>query len=361
MPDMPRPRPPHLQRQVTRHGKVAWYVRLGRGPKVRIKGTYGGDEFNAAYSAAVCGEKPAAPGSPGSGTLAWLAALHRKSAYWSALAPGTRKQRDNIFRQVLKTAGRSPLAAIDAQAIKEGRDRRAKTPSQARNFVNTMRSLFKWALDSELVKADPTATIKAKKSKTGGIPPWTDEDIAKFEKRWPRGTRERVMFDVFIYTGFRIGDVAVVGKQHTRGGVIALDTEKGSSRVTVPMLAPLARTLKAGPVGDLAYIAAANGNPLLKNSLGNAFRKACRAAGVNKSGHGLRKAAATHAAEQGATVAELEAIFGWHGGQMAALYTKAANRKKLAAGAMSKLDRTKSGTSMLPPEKKVVASGQNNK
>jgi hypothetical protein len=32
MDDMPRPRPPHLQRQITRHGKTVWYVRVGRSP-----------------------------------------------------------------------------------------------------------------------------------------------------------------------------------------------------------------------------------------------------------------------------------------------------------------------------------------
>src|SRR5262249_5835560 len=32
MEDMPRPRPPHLHRQVTRHGKAVWYVRIGKGP-----------------------------------------------------------------------------------------------------------------------------------------------------------------------------------------------------------------------------------------------------------------------------------------------------------------------------------------
>ena len=33
---MPRPRPPHLQREITRHGKAVWYVRVGHGPRVRI-------------------------------------------------------------------------------------------------------------------------------------------------------------------------------------------------------------------------------------------------------------------------------------------------------------------------------------
>jgi hypothetical protein len=54
MPDMPRPRPPHLQRGVSRHSKVYWFVQMKRGaPKIRIRGEYGTPEFEAAYQAAV--------------------------------------------------------------------------------------------------------------------------------------------------------------------------------------------------------------------------------------------------------------------------------------------------------------------
>jgi len=41
------------------------------------------------------------------------------------------------------------------------------------------------------------------------------------------------------------------------------------------------------------------------------FKDACKAAGVPGSAHGVRKIAATRAANHGATVAQLEAIFGW--------------------------------------------------
>jgi len=58
---------------------------------------------------------------------------------------------------------------------------------------------------------------------------------------------------------------------------------------------------------------------------------------VSGSAHGLRKIAATRAANNGATVAESEAIFGWTGGRMALLYTRAADRRRLAEGAMHKL------------------------
>ena len=48
---MPRPRPPHLQRQVTQHGKTVWYVRIGKGPRTRIRAEFGTPEFGAEYKA----------------------------------------------------------------------------------------------------------------------------------------------------------------------------------------------------------------------------------------------------------------------------------------------------------------------
>jgi hypothetical protein len=74
---------------------------------------------------------------------------------------------------------------------------------------------------------------------------------------------------------------------------------------------------------------------------------------VQGSAHGLRKAAATRAANAGATVAQLEAIFGWSGGGMAALYTRAADRRRLAIEAMGKLDEKR--TSIVAPARAGVS------
>lgn len=45
---MPRPRPPHLHREITRHGVTVWYVRIGKGKRTRMAGAYGSPEFTAA-------------------------------------------------------------------------------------------------------------------------------------------------------------------------------------------------------------------------------------------------------------------------------------------------------------------------
>lgn len=334
---MPRERWPNLHKEITRHNKTVWYVRVDRGKRIRLRAEYGTPEFKEQYHAAISGEEIAQPGKAANGTLSWLIERYRESDAWRSLSNATRRQRENIFKQVIATAGQKPYSRIDRATVVKGRDRRSKTPNQARHFVDTMRGLFRYALDADLVKADPTQGVATPKPKTKGFPVWTEDEIEKFEKRWPRGTRERVMFDVFIYTGLRRGDAATLGKQHVKDGVIALDTEKTGTRVVIPVLPELAETLKAGPTGDLAFIARADGRPVAKESLGNMFRDACREAGINKSAHGLRKAAATRAANHGATVAQLEAIFGWEGGRMASLYTRSADRMRLAAEAMKKL------------------------
>jgi len=50
---MPRPRPPHLHREETRHGAVIWYVRKGHGRRIRIKPEYDSLEFWSEYRAAL--------------------------------------------------------------------------------------------------------------------------------------------------------------------------------------------------------------------------------------------------------------------------------------------------------------------
>ena len=139
-------------------------------------------------------------------------------------------------------------------------------------------------------------------------------------------------------------------------GRVSIRTEKsqGSVEVSIPLLPPLLEALQEGPTGELAFICGAAGTPLTKESFGNLFRKACNAAGVRKSAHGVRKIGATRAANNGATVAELEAIFGWTGGNMASLYTRAADRRRLAQEAIGKLVNN-SGTSMPTPIQKVRA------
>jgi hypothetical protein len=154
---MPRPRPPHLHRERTRHGRTAWYVRIGHGSRIRLRAEYGTPEFEAEYRAALEGRPPASRERAATmGSLAWLFDRYRETVAWSDLSLATRRQRENIMTGVLAQAGHEPVAAIKRAHIVAGRDRRAATPFQARHFLDAMRGLFRWALDAGHVKADPT-------------------------------------------------------------------------------------------------------------------------------------------------------------------------------------------------------------
>lgn len=334
---MPRPRLPHLRHERTRHGKFSWYVRVGNGPRIRLEAPFGTPEFEAEYMAAMGGKPVTAPQKPSKGTLRWLWARYRETQAWLGLALITRKQRENVMRKVLDSSGDMPLGEISQAHIVKGRDARAATPAMARHFIMTMRGLFGWAAEAQLIPDNPTKDVRVKRAKTEGFAVWTDEEVARFQAFYPLGTRARVAFDVLFFTGLRKGDAVLVGRQHVKGGVLTLRTGKTGETVSIRVMPELAQSIEAGPVGDLAFIVHSGNRPMTAGSFGIWFRRVCTAAGCPGSSHGLRKALATRLANMGASESELEALFGWRGGGMASLYTRKADRVRLAGTAMDRL------------------------
>jgi site-specific recombinase XerC len=72
------------------------------------------------------------------------------------------------------SAGAEPCTAIKQSDVVAGRDKRAATPAQARNFLDAMRGLFRWAHEARHVKIDPTAGVKNPPRKTGKWLPGVD-------------------------------------------------------------------------------------------------------------------------------------------------------------------------------------------
>jgi hypothetical protein len=78
--------------------------------------------------------------------------------------------------------------------------------------------------------------------------------------------------------------------------------------------------------------------PSSAKGFGAKFRTWCDDADLpHCTAHGLRKAGAVAAAHNGATPHQLMAIFGWRTLEEAERYTKAAEQKRIAIGAMSLL------------------------
>ncbi|MGY6248772.1 hypothetical protein ACXIUS_14585 [Bosea thiooxidans] len=109
---------------------------------MRLPPEYGSEAIKEAYEATLVDEPLQKELAGGAGTLRWLWRQCQGSQAWAALSNATRRQRENIMKHVLETAGDNPLSAITRKAVVTGRDRRKDTPAMAPHFVETMRGLL---------------------------------------------------------------------------------------------------------------------------------------------------------------------------------------------------------------------------
>ncbi|WP_234796160.1 tyrosine-type recombinase/integrase [Agrobacterium vitis] len=336
------PRKPFLSHEKTRHGKMVWYFKRN-GRRVRLPDVYGSEEFQAAYEAALSGSKPM-PEKPKakSGSLVWLVDQYKRSGVFARLAPATRRARDNILKQIIADPknGSGPFVDITKAKIKAGIDKRAATPNAANNFLKTMSHLFKWAVEAGYIETNPCIGVSKLSVRSDGFHTWTVEQVERYRKRHNIGTKPRLAIDILLFLGLRRGDAVVVGRQHMKDGLISLRTEKTKQWVYLPVFKQLQESIDATPTGDLAFLTTEKGKPFSSGaSFGNWFAKQCKAAGLPDvcRAHGLRKAGATIAADEGATAHELMAMYGWSRLSMAEIYTKEADKKKLARSASERL------------------------
>lgn len=329
-------RPPYILREKTRHDRYVWYFRVDDGPRIRLPDEYGTDEFWRAYHAALEGKRlvnpPRRPDN-NPGTLRWLIQQYKQSAHFASLAQSTRENRDRIFASIDDTGGDLRIEEIDRQMLMAGRDRRAATPAAANHFLKAMSVLMEFALEAGFIDHNPVRDVKKVSSKTEGFHTWTVAEVEAYEARHPVGTMARLAMDLMLYTGLRRSDVVRVGRQHIAGDVLSIQpvkTQRSSGvTVTVRILPALAESISMTETGEKTLLVSGWNRSFAVKGFGNWFRDRCDEAGVPGSAHGLRKAAATRCAENGATASELMAMFGWTTLQEAERYTRAAERKML--------------------------------
>lgn len=338
--DMPRKMPLYVVRERSRHGRVMFFFRRGKGPRIRLPDAYPSKEFDAAYKAALGGEvvtPPVRAASP-SDRLEWLVDRFKESARWASISPATRRQRELFYLAAIKNGGNPRFADITKRKIQQAVDDRAATPALAKNFLKSMRALFAWAVTNEHVAVNPCIGVELPAYKTDGFPAWTVEDVAAFCERWPIGTKPRLALELLLTSGLRRGDLHIAGRQHLRGNIFTMKTAKTGIEITVEFPQSLMDTIAATPTGDMHFMVKDNGKPFAsKESFGNWFSDRCRDAGIQKSAHGVRKLAATLAANDGASAHELMAHFGWVKVEQAEVYTRMADRKRLGIRSSSRV------------------------
>lgn len=338
--DMPRRRRLFERKEITRHGKTVWYFRRPGQNRVRLPGPYGSAEYLAAYAKALAGVAVDTPAPGQKGTVAWLVGRYKASGHYASLAPTSQLARDYILKAVCKDAGHIQFARITRKDIQAGMDRRAKTPHGANNFLVAMSVLFKWAMSNDMVETNPCDGVARRRDKIKGHHVWTLEEVEQFRRKHAIGTKPRLALDLLLFTGLRRSDVFVVGRQHVRDGVLMIRTQKNKTGTHIPIFSELQASIDATPTGDLVFLTNKRGEPFPSGqSFSQWFQRQAKAAGLHKecTAHGVRKAGATIAANNGATPHELMAMFTWSKISMAEVYTKEADKARLARGAAERI------------------------
>jgi integrase len=350
-PSMPRRLPPGCSEDRDRHGNVRIYYRPKGRPKVRLRGEPWTPGFMAAYEAAKGIEFKTSDRSRAAlpGTWRWLCVRYfSECADYKRLDARTQRVRRQIlegtFNEPIAPNSERffqdfPLAKMNANAVEVLRDRKLSTPEAANGRVKAMRQVFKWGVAKGHAPFNPAREVSYFKSGSEGFHTWTPEEVQQFEEHHPMGSKARLALALLLYTGQRRSDIIRFGKQHARGGKLTFTQYKGRNRkphrLTLPVLPALQKTIDATPCGDMTFLVNEWRRPYTDGSFGNKFRDWCNHAELyHCSAHGLRKAGATIAANNGATAHQLMAIFGWDTIKEAEKYTAKADQRRLAESAM---------------------------
>lgn len=330
----------HVHRFKDRHGKVRHYLRLPDVKAIALPGEPGDPAFMRAYHEAI--EANAAPGDvslsrAAPGSMRDLAERYYATGRYKDKSERTRYVERKIFDRFMMKWGDRPAAKIETRHLDAIFTGMSATPAAAMDLRKRLRNLFRLAIKLGWRKDDPLVATDTFKGGTWHT--WTDDEIAAFEARWPVGTRQRLAFDLLIFTGQRSGDVRRMLWTDARRGKTMVVQAKTGARLTIAQHPALAPSLDAFRKDVGCIVVTEFGKPFSEHGFGNWMADAIGAAGLPDAcvTHGVRKAAARRLAEAGCTAHEIQAITGHTTLKEVERYTAAVSREHLATSAIGKV------------------------
>jgi integrase len=347
---------PYLFQDVDRHGNIRHYVRKkigGKHKRVRLAKPPGSPTFMPEYQAAldrlIGAPAPAKAIQSHVGTLGWLVHQYHQAHEFTSTDTRQQRMRSNVMRSILGEPTKPgskfkfedcPISEFTADHVRLLRNRKQDKPAAANRRVAELRKMLAWAVEErgQWVKRNVVTDVKVLKREVKGFIAWTEEDVAKFEAKWPIGSMPRLALAIMMFTGVRRSDAVLLGPPMVEDGSITFTPQKTRRQkkvLTLPILDVLQHVLNETPHGLKTWLVHKRGEPFTAAGFGGWFRDRCDEAGLPEcTAHGIRKIAAETVAENGATEKQMMEMFGWTKADLAAHYTRKANQKKIASSAM---------------------------
>jgi integrase len=327
-----------------RLGRMRYYFRR-HGKRSALPGLPGSSEFMAVYAAQLNSRLKQGEQRPTAapGTFAALAIRYFGSPQYLRLSATSRSNYRRVIDGFLEQHGHRRVDQMAREHVDFVIGKMADKPGAGIILLKRIRTLLRYAMAVGWTDRDPTAGVKAYRSKE--IHTWNEGEIAVFEKRWPEGSRERLAFALLLYTGQRGSDVHRMMWTDIVGDAIRVAQRKTATKLIIPIHDALHRVLAMANSGDATILMTAYDQPFSVKGFGNMISTAIRAAGlpIRCKAHGLRKAAARRLAEAGCSASEIAAITGHKTLAEVERYTRAADQERLARRAIQRQYENRSG------------------
>ena len=336
----------HVTPEYLPSGAVRYRFRRN-GTKVKLRGEPGSPEFYAHYAELLQRSVPSQ--GPVEGSIAWLVdkyIKHQEMREEAGLAsPLTVKGHKHHLGKLVKAYGEMDMYIPRGKLI-ELKDQFTTTPGAADNMMKSISTMYKWAIDRDIFKANnPAVGIKKLNVGSSGFTPWLKKDFDRYLSVYKPPSTQYLALMLAISTTARRSDLVTIGADHEfkRDGRLWLrwrQAKKPNRIVELPMTEALiaaTKDLKRTP-----YLLNEYGKPFSVPGFGIRFKQWCVKANVDKTLHGIRKGISSLLPSKGSTSLELDVLLGHEmNSDETKVYIAEAERTSLALSVINRLDKIK--------------------
>lgn len=258
-----------------------------------------------------------------------------KTSAYTKLSPETWRSYDYGVRTLSAHFGDSDITKLRRSDFIKMKDSMADRPGSVNLVLRVASILYGYALDRDLVGANPVANMK--KNKLQGHEKWTPAEVRLFLAQ--ADLRMATAVALAWYTGQRQGDILDMKAKDISDGYINLVQGKTKKEMKIKMHPDLDDFLKNAVLPNRSpgdYLVSGE-KKMSQPYFREVFSKEVKRVGIEKVFHGIRKGVASSLAENGRPISEIAAMLGHKSIRMAAYYAEQADSTKLAESAVSNL------------------------
>jgi len=230
--------PKHVYKQ-----KNGLYFQRRGWPSQKIASEFGTPEFWKDYSDILSGDIE--PARIITRNFEALIKSYRKSPRYKRLKPRTALDYDKYLDFFNSIMGEANPARMKRKDVIRLRDVNAEKVYFANYSLRVLRVLLEHCVDLGWSETNPAKGVQEIRTQRQEREPWPHELLKAFRDTCPLGTRERLVMELCVGTGQRIGDVLEMRWSDIQDGAFVIRQNKTGKELWLPILPELQATLNA--------------------------------------------------------------------------------------------------------------------